>query len=189
MYAWTTKWASHPRAEKYLAGITAAEGVFFPIPPDPLLMAMIFSKPNKWLRYSLITIVASILGGIIGYLIGFAFFESIGDWIISSLHLEEGYISLSQSFQENATLAVFTAALTPIPYKLITLTSGALQVNFGVFLIASILGRGTRFIVVGFLAKLLGKKYKEQIEKYIDIISICLVLILILILWLRNITH
>lgn len=186
LYAWTTKWAKHPQAERYLAGITAIEGIFFPIPPDPLLMAMVFTKPNKWFRFALITLVASILGGLVGYLIGFALFESAGQWIIDSLHLQEGYASLSRSFQDNATLAVFTAALTPIPYKLITLTSGALHVNLGVFVLASVLGRGARFFAVAGLARLLGKRYKDQIEKYIDIISISLVVILVLLILLTR---
>lgn len=179
LYAWTTKWARHPRAEQALAGITAAEGVFFPIPPDPLLMAMVFTKPARWLRYSLITVTASVAGGIVGYAIGFALFESLGAWIISSLHLEAGYQTLSTNFQTNATLAVFTAALTPIPYKLITITAGATFVNFGVFVVASILGRGVRFFAVGFLARLLGARYKAQIEKYIDVISITLIVVLV----------
>lgn len=185
LYAWTTKWAQHKHAERYLAGITAAEGVFFPIPTDPLLMAMVFTKPNKWVRYGLITVFSSVIGGIIGYSIGFGLFESVGQWVLDAFHLQEEYVSLSQSFQENATLAVFTAALTPVPYKLITLTSGALLVNFGVFVVASILGRGARFMGVAFLARVLGKRYKEQIEKYIDIISLILVAIIIAIVVVR----
>lgn len=186
LYDWTTKWAKKKNAEYALAGLTAAEGVFFPIPTDPLMMAMTFAKPHKWLRYALITLVSSILGGIVGYLIGWGLFESIGQWILDTLHLHEGYVELGRKFQDNASVAVFAAAVTPIPYKLITLTAGAFHVNFLAFLIASIVGRGARFLLVGFLASHLGKRYKDQIEKYIDVIGISLVAILLIILFISS---
>lgn len=186
LYAWTTKWAQKKNAEYALAGLTAAEGIFFPIPTDPLMMAMTFTKPQKWFRYSLITLISSILGGIVGYLIGWGLFESIGQPIIDALHLHEEFIDFSQAFNRNGASAVFIAAVTPIPYKLITLSAGAVGVNFGVFVAASIIGRGARFMLLGFLASHLGAKYKDQIEKYIDIIGLAAAGILLVLLFISS---
>lgn len=182
MYAWVTHWAKTKHAETALWGVSFAESSFFPIPPDPLLMAMTFSKENKWLRFAFITTAASILGGIAGYLIGFGLFETIGEWIIDTYHLQDEYANLSQKYTDNAAIAVFSAALTPIPYKIITITAGAAKINLVTFVIASIAGRSMRFFAVAGLAKYLGKNHKENIEKYIDIISLSLIAILILLL-------
>ena len=185
LYRWTVKWAEKDNAEYMLAGLTALEGIIFPIPTDPLMMAMTFTRPKRWLRYSLITLAASIIGGSIGYLVGYGLFESIGGWILDTFHLQDGFAALSESFEQQGGLYVFIAAVTPIPYKLITLTSGAIGVNFLVFLVASIIGRGLRFILLGFLASHLGARYRDQIEKYIDVIGLAIVAALVIILLLR----
>ncbi len=159
IYKYSEKLAESKHAERSLYLVTAAEAIFFPIPPDPLLMTLIFHKTNKWLRYSLLTIAASLAGGVVGYFVGWALFESIGSWIINALHLSDTFDSLSESFRNNGALVVFSAALTPIPYKIVTLTAGASAVNFPVFIAASIVGRGLRFLAVGALAHYLGKKH------------------------------
>lgn len=186
LYKWTEKLAESKHAERSLYLLSTSEAVFFPIPPDPLLMALIFhkSKENQWIRYTLLTVLASVVGGIIGYMIGWTLFESVGDWLISNLHIKEGFDSLSKSFRENGSLFVFTAAITPIPYKIVTLTAGASGVNFGVFLIASIIGRGLRFIAVGALAHYLGKKHKDKIEQYINYVSLLIITLMILLVFL-----
>lgn len=180
LYSWTEKLADSKHGERSLYLLSACEAVFFPIPPDPLLMAMIFHKHDRWLRYTLLTVLFSVLGGVIGYFVGWALFESIGNWILDTLHIRNDFESLSKKFTENAGLAVFTAALTPIPYKIVTLTAGFSGVNFGAFLLASIIGRGARFLAVGALAHYLGKKHKDKIEQYINLISIALVVLLLL---------
>lgn len=181
-YNWFMAWAEKPTAEKALAGFTFIEAIFFPIPPDPLLMAMVFNKPKRWVRYATITLTATILGGIVGYLAGIGLFETLGEWIIETYHLQEEYAALGESFQNNDFIAVLTAAMTPIPYKIITLSAGAFEVNFISFLVASIIGRGARFFGVAYLAKWLGAKYKDRIEKYIDAISIALLILIILLI-------
>ncbi len=181
-YNWFTAWAQKPQAETALAGFTFIEALFFPIPPDPLMMAMVFNKPNRWIRYASIATAATILGGIIGYLVGLGLFETVGQWVVDTYHLQDHYDSLGESFQNNSFIAVLTAAMTPIPYKIITLSAGAFHVNFLSFIIASIIGRSIRFFGVAFLAKWLGSKYKDQIEKYIDLISITLIVLVIIFL-------
>jgi membrane protein YqaA with SNARE-associated domain len=179
-YNWFMAWAEKPTAEKALAGFTFIEAIFFPIPPDPLLMAMVFNKPKRWVRYATITLIATIIGGVVGYLAGIGLFETLGEWIVETYHLQEEYDALGRSFQDNDFIAVLTAAMTPIPYKIITLSAGAFDVNFISFLVASVIGRGARFFGVAYLAKWLGVKYKDRIEKYIDAISIGILILVVL---------
>ena len=179
LYNWVVKWASHKRAKTALAGLGFAESSFFPLPPDPLLMAMVFAKPKHWLKYASITLIASVVGGIFGYLIGFGLMESVGQWIINTLHINKEFADIGVAYKNNASLAVFAAAFTPIPYKIITISAGAFRINFVVFLIASVIGRGSRFFTVAGLSAFLGKKYKDQIERYIDVISLLLLVVIV----------
>lgn len=178
-YAWVVGWADKPSSEKALGGIAFAESSFFPIPPDPLLIALTIAKPNKYLRFAAITTFASICGGIFGYLIGVGLFESIGQWVINTYHLDSEFAYIETKYAASAFLAIFTAAFTPIPYKLITISAGVFGVNFMIFLVASILGRGLRFFAVATLMHHFGARYKDQIEKYIDILSVIFVVLLI----------
>ena len=183
-YNWFTAWAQKPQAEKALAGFTFIEALFFPIPPDPLLMAMVFNKPKRWIRYASIATVATILGGILGYLIGLGLFETVGQWVVDTYHLQDHYDSLGESFQSNGFIAVLTAAMTPIPYKIITLSAGAFHVNFFSFIVASIIGRSARFFGVAYLSKWLGVNHKDKIEKYIDLLSVTLLVLVVIFVFL-----
>lgn len=174
------KTAEKPNAEKALAGFSFVESSFFPIPPDPLLIAMVLSTPKKWLRLAHITVASSVLGGILGYFIGFALFESAGQWLIDTYHLQTQYNSLGNAFTDYSLVAVLTAAITPIPYKLVTITAGAFAINFPVFIIASIIGRGIRFYTEAFLVKHFGEKHKETIEKYINQFGIGFIVLIII---------
>lgn len=180
LYAWFTGWADKPQAETALTSFTLAEAVIFPIPPDPLLIALVFANEKRWWQLALKTTVASIVGGIIGYLVGVGLFETFGQWLLDTYHLHEQYQSLGATFAEGTFIAVLAAALTPIPYKLITLTAGAFEVNFLLFLFASIIGRSLRFFGVSYMARYLGRRHKEKIEQYIDIISVVIVSLLVI---------
>jgi membrane protein YqaA with SNARE-associated domain len=186
LYAWFTGWADKPQAETALVNFTVAEAIIFPIPPDPLLIALVFAKAERWWRLALKTTIASIFGGIVGYLVGVGLFETLGQWLLDTLGGHDEYIELGERFREGTFLAVLAAALTPIPYKLITLSAGAFGVNFGSFLLASILGRGLRFFGVSYLARYLGRKHKDKIEQYIDIISIIVVVLVVLLFLLAG---
>ena len=168
-YARTMKWA---RTEKALAMMSFAESSFFPIPPDPILLNMVLERPKKWLRFAGITSVSSVLGGIFGYVIGLALFASVGEWVLDTYELHERFDELGELFDRQGLLAVFAAALTPIPYKIFTISAGAFKVNFFIFLIASILGRTLRFMAVAYAGQHFGRKYEQEIGKYIDRISL-----------------
>lgn len=178
-YKWVVGWAEKPQADVALAGISFAESSFFPIPPDPLLIALVTAKPKKYLRFATIALVFSVLGGILGYIIGVALFDTVGQWVINTYHLQSEFDALGARYNNNAFITIFTAAFTPIPYKIITISAGVFEVNFLSFIAASILGRGGRFFTVATLMKLFGAKYKDTIEKYIDIFSLIFVALLI----------
>lgn len=178
-YKWVVGWAEKPEADAALASIAFAESSFFPIPPDPLLIALVTAKPRKYLRFATIALVASVLGGILGYYIGVALFDTVGQWVINTYHLQSQFDLLGARYNENAFITIFTAAFTPIPYKIITIAAGVFEVNFFSFVVASIIGRGGRFFTVATLMKIFGAKYKDTIEKYIDIFSLLFVALLI----------
>ena len=168
MYNWVVGWAEKPSAEKALGGLSFAESSFFPIPPDPLIIAMVTARPKKWFRIASIGVIGSVLGGIAGYVIGMFLFATLGQWIIDTYSLQAQYESAAQLFRDHAFLAVLIGGFTPIPYKLVAIAAGAAPVSLPIFIIASILSRGGRFYLVAFLMHHFGKRYKDKIEKYID---------------------
>jgi membrane protein YqaA with SNARE-associated domain len=180
LYSWMLKWSAKKQAERVLSGIAFSESSFFPIPPDPLLLAMTIANPKKWKRFALICTISSVFGALLGYIIGVALFESAGRFIIDTYHLQEAFVSLGTRYQENAFLTIFTAAFTPIPYKIITIAAGVFKVNIFSLIIASLIGRGARFSLVSFLGQKFGAKYQEKITKYIDIFSLVFVALIAL---------
>ncbi len=179
MYNWVVAWAEKPSAEKALAGLSFAESSFFPIPPDPLLIAMVVSQPKKWFRFATITTLSSVLGGVLGYVIGMVAIAAIMP-IIINVGYEEAYHSAVNWFDVYGPFAVIVAGFTPIPYKIFTIAGGAAQMFFPWFVVGSIIGRGGRFYLVAFLMFVFGRKYKDQIEKYIDILGFAFIALVIL---------
>lgn len=180
MYRWVVGWSEGKNAERALGGIAFAESSVFPIPPDPLLIAMTTVQPKKYLRFAAICTIASVLGGALGYFIGVGLFETVGRWVIDTYSLHSEFEIIGQRYSENAFLAIFTAAFTPIPYKLIAISAGVFHVNLLVFIIASIIGRGGRFFAVALAMHHFGKRYKDTIEKYIDLLSLAFTALVIL---------
>jgi membrane protein YqaA with SNARE-associated domain len=183
LYNWFLGWADKPNSERALVGFSVAEAIFFPIPPDPLLMALVFAKPKRWWQLALKTTIASLLGGIVGYFVGRLLFEGFGQWLLDTYHLQAQYESLGNSFRSGTFIAVLAAAMTPIPYKLVTLTAGAFYVNFFIFLLASAIGRSSRFFAVAYLSSRIGANHRDKIERYIDGISIALLLLVAMLFW------
>ncbi len=147
---WVAKNAEGPQATMLLSTVSLTEAIFFPIPPDVILIAIIsMRKVKKWFFYSSITLFFSILGGIIGYILGHSFFNLFGEAIISFYNLQEAFDKISIIFKEQTFFAILIAALTPIPFKIFTLAGGLFKVNFFIFLLAAIIGRAIRFYLVG----------------------------------------
>lgn len=181
LQAWVTRHAEGPQAAVVLSSISFAESLFFPIPPDVFLIAIIsVRKVQRWFFYATLTTVFSILGGIVGYIVGASFFDAFGQTIISFYGLEADFEKIRILFQDQTFFAMLVAALTPIPFKLFTLAGGLFKVNFFVFLIASIIGRATRFYAVAYLTKLYGPSIVKIFFKYFNTISLILVFLITL---------
>ena len=179
LYKWVVGWSEKKQAEQALAGISFAESSFFPIPPDPLLIAMVTAKPKKWFRFATVTTASSVLGGVFGYLIGLVAIAAVMP-IIINVGYEDAYNSAVEWFDKYGALAVIIAGFTPIPYKVFTIAGGAAGMFLPLFIIGSIIGRGGRFYLVAYLMHHFGKRYKDKIEKYIDVLGIAFVVLLIL---------
>ncbi len=180
LYHWTVAKAEHPKAVYWLAFFAFLESSIFPVPPDVLLVAMTFAKRERAFRYAAVTLLFSLLGGIAGYVIGFGLYESIGQAIIHTYGLEELVQTIGARYEANAFIAVFTAAFTPIPYKLITISAGLFKISFFPFFIASLIGRGIRFFAVAGVLYYVGPKAKPFIEKYFELVTLLFTALLIL---------
>jgi len=179
--SWAVRHAEGPHAKQWLAFFSFAESSFFPIPTDVILIAILLgNKAKEWLRFALITTGFSVIGGIFGYIIGAFLFEAVGDTIISFYNLENEFVALEQAFAEHAFWAIFTAAFTPIPYKIFTIAAGVFHINIALFLVGSIFGRGIRFIAVSFLMKKYGRKISDILYRYFNIVSILLTLLVLI---------
>lgn len=172
------------RAKIWLIACSFTEASFFVIPPDVFLLAILIKNGARWVYYSLITTMASVVGGLLGYLIGFFFFGLVGDFIINTYNLQSQMLVVSQMFSQNAFWTIFISAFTPIPFKVFTISAGFFKINIATFLIASLIGRGLRFFAVGYIVKIFGKKVAKNAFEYFNWILLGLVVIVALILFL-----
>lgn len=179
MYDWVLHWAETPYALPALFILAFAESSFFPIPPDVLLIALVLGARSRWFRYAAVCTVASVVGGILGYAIGYGLMESIGKRIIAFYQAEAYYERVMDWYRLYDYWIVFIAALTPIPYKVFTIASGAFHMNLLGFTLISIFGRGARFFAVAGLLYLFGPPMKRLIDKYFDLLCILFVILLI----------
>ncbi|WP_022952989.1 YqaA family protein [Leucothrix mucor] len=173
--------AKHRNAEYYLGGLSFAESSFFPIPPDVMLMPMSLARPDRWIRYALLTTIASVLGGVAGYLIGMWAFEWL-ESILTTGGYEDRFEQAKNLFSTWGVWAVLAAGFSPIPYKLFTITAGLLSMAFIPFLIASAIGRGARFFLVAGLVAKAGPTMEPTILKYIEWLGWLVVGLLIMII-------
>ena len=179
LYDWVLHWAETPYGTLALIILAFAESSFFPIPPDVLLIALAISIPKRSFHYALAASIASVTGGMLGYFIGSGLMDVIGWKIIHFYHAEELFKQLFETFNKYNFWAVLTAALTPIPYKVFTISAGAAKADFIIFMIASILGRSFRFFVLSALIFFFGEKIRNFIDKYFNLLSILFVILLV----------
>lgn len=179
MYGWTIHWAGTKQAPYALFGIAFAESSFFPVPPDVLLIPMVVARRNRWFRNALICTLGSVCGALLGYLIGWAFYESVGRKVVEAYDLHHAMQSIGQKYSQNAFLTVLTAAFTPIPYKVITIGAGLFKVSLPMLVLGSAVGRAGRFFLVAGLLRVFGERMSTFIEKYFDILSLAFAALLI----------
>lgn len=178
-YDLALKWAKHRFAQYYLALLSFAESMFFPIPPDVMLAPMSLSQPDKAWRFALITTMASVIGGIAGYALGyFAFDVWLKPLIESAGYAHKLEIAINW-FHQYGVWVIFLAGFSPIPYKIFTISAGFLNMAFFPFLIASAIGRGARFYLVAGLMRWGGAKMEAQLRQYIEILGWGVVLLAI----------
>jgi membrane protein YqaA with SNARE-associated domain len=161
----TISLARGPNAERALFVISFAESSFFPMPPDLLLGPMAAADPSKWVRYTLTCTIASVLGGLAGYAIGYFLFEAVGQAIIGFFGYGGREAELRAFYDQWGAWAIFIKGLTPIPYKLVTIVSGAMHFSLPVFIVASIITRGLRFAAVAWIFQRFGPQIAPVIEK------------------------
>ncbi|MEO1885581.1 MAG: YqaA family protein [Methylococcales bacterium] len=160
-------WAQHRHAVKYLFILSFAESSFFPLPPDVMLAPMSLSQPKRALFFALLTTVASVLGGVLGYMIGLYAIDWVMPWLQNSVY-GASFIRVQSWFEQWGVWAVFLAGFSPIPYKVFTIASGAFGLVFLPFVVASILGRGARFFLVAGLISWGGERLDRLIRQYMN---------------------
>lgn len=179
LYDWVLHWAATPYGTWALFLLALSESSFFPIPPDVLLIALAVAIPEKSFKYALICSVGSVLGGCLGYLIGWQFMTSIGERIISFYGLNQKVAYIAELYSAYDAWAIGIAGFTPIPYKVFTISAGAFKINFWVFLLASIVSRSARFFLVGGLIYIFGSQIKSFIDRYFDLLAIAFTVLLV----------
>lgn len=179
LYDWVLGWAETPYGVPALFILAFTESSFFPVPPDVLLIALALSIPAQSLYYALICSVGSVIGGAFGYLIGFEFMELIGNRIIAFYGFADRWEYVGDLYNQYAAWAVGIAGFTPIPYKLFTIAAGAFKIDFGVFMLASIISRSARFFLVGLLIYYCGPAIKGFIDRYFNALATAFVVLLV----------
>jgi membrane protein YqaA with SNARE-associated domain len=165
IYDWCIDAAHKPYALWILGAVAFAESSFFPVPPDVMLLPMSLARPERAWLYAGLCTLSSVLGGVLGYAIGAVLYDSVGHWLIELYHLDGKVEAFRASYAEWGALIIIGKGLTPIPYKLITITSGFAGYNIWLFVLCSIVGRGGRFFVVAVLLNRYGDTIRAEIEK------------------------
>ena len=181
LYDWVLSWGNSRHGGKALFILSAAEASFFPVPPDALLIALCMGAHKKWVRFATICSIGSVIGGVLGYLIGWGAFDLIGHHIVAFIAGLSGsdpdqMLAVAQYWFNDKVVygmkvgawAVGIAGFTPIPYKVFTIAAGFFKMNFGIFLLASAISRSLRFFVVGGLIGILFEKHGPRIQRFID---------------------
>ena len=179
LYDFTLSLAEHPKAIRALALVAFAESSVFPIPPDVLLIPLIIANPRKAWLFATVTLVASVLGGLAGYALGHFAFEQIGRPILEALGKAEAIEAYAHKFNNVGFWAVLAAGVTPFPFKVITIMSGATAMPLSVFIPTAILARGLRFFAVAALLRIFGPQIKDFIERRLALVFVAFLLILI----------
>jgi membrane protein YqaA with SNARE-associated domain len=180
LYDWTLSLASRPAAPWALGAVSFAESSFFPVPPDVMLVPMALARPDRVWSYALIMTLTSVAGGLVGYAIGALLYDSIGQWLFRIYGLTEGAEAFRTAYGEYGHWVILLKGLTPIPYKLVTITSGFAGYDLVWFTILSVITRGARFF---FLAAVLGRfggPIKDVIERHFTLVSTGAIVVIML---------
>ncbi len=175
LYDWTIRMADHPHALWVLAFVSFVESSVFPIPPDVLMIPMILARPSRAWLIAGVALLASVVGGLLGYAIGALAYEQIGQPILESLGKAGAMEAFNTRFNDFGFWAVLTAGVTPFPYKVITIMSGWTGMPLGIFILTSILARGLRFFIVAWLLWKFGTPIRDFIERRLGLMFVLFV--------------
>ena len=179
LYDWVLHWAETPYGTWALFVLAFCESSFFPVPPDVLLIALAVSIPKKSFKYATVCSIGSVIGGCLGYLIGWQFMASVGERIIDFYGLTPKIDYIEVLYNKYDAWAIGIAGFTPIPYKVFTISAGVFKINFAVFCIASTVSRSARFFLVGGLIYVFGPRIQSFIDKYFNILAIAFSILLV----------
>jgi membrane protein YqaA with SNARE-associated domain len=179
MYDWVLRWSETRWALPALFVLSFAEASFFPIPPDVLLIALVLGSRTKAFRIALVCLSGSLLGGLFGYMLGSMFWDVAGKPLVELYHGESLMEKIRLWADQYGFWGVFAAALTPIPYKVFTISAGVFKFNFPLFFAASVLGRGLRFFAVAALIKIYGEKITGFIDRWFNLLAIAFVVLIV----------
>ncbi len=167
LYDRVIEWSKHRHAPRYLAGVSFMESSFFPVPVVFMLLPMVVAKPEKAWQLAAITTVASVLGGLFGYLVGYFVLEMAYPWIVE-LGYQASYEKARGWFEDWGFMALFVAGVSPIPYKVFTIAAGSMSMGVLPFIFASLLGRASQFFIAAGLVKIMGPTFEPMARKYIE---------------------
>ena len=171
LYDWTMEQASRPNALRVLGVVSFTESSFFPIPPDAMIIPMVLARPDRAWSIALVATATSVLGGAFGYFIGLYLFDTIGQAVIAFYGYEDKFEAFRAAYNEWGLWIILIKGLTPIPYKLVTIASGAAHFDFTVFMLASLLTRGARFFLVAALLKYFGAPIRDFVERRLTLVT------------------
>jgi membrane protein YqaA with SNARE-associated domain len=180
LYDWVLHWAETPYSTWALFFLSLAEASFFPIPPDVLLIALAVAKPAKAFRYAWVCALGSLVGGCIGYAIGYGFMTGIGQRIVELYGFADKVDYIGDLYRRYNAWAVGIAGFTPIPYKVFTIAAGMFRIDFAVFVLASLVSRSARFFLVAGLIYKFGPGIQRVIDRYFDLMAVTFVVLLVL---------
>jgi membrane protein YqaA with SNARE-associated domain len=171
LYDWTLALAARPSAPYALGAVSFAESSFFPVPPDVMLVPMCLAKPERAWFYALICTITSVVGGLLGYAIGALLYDSIGAWLFRVYGLTQGAEAFRASYAQYGHWIILLKGLTPIPFKLVTITSGFAHYDLFWFVVLSILTRGARFFILALLLSRFGPFIRGMLDRHFNAIA------------------
>lgn len=179
LYDWVVAWADRPSGPAALGAVAVAESVFFPIPPDVLLVPLCLGRPRKALRFALLCTAGSVVGGVLGYWVGSALYDTVARPILEMYGYTEMYRAVGDAYQRNLVWTLGAAGFTPIPFKVFTIAAGGFKVSLPAFLAVSTVSRAGRFFLVAGLLRIFGEPIREFIDRWFNLLTLAFAVLLV----------
>ncbi len=179
IYDWMMAKAGHRHALVWLAAISFIESSFFPIPPDVMLIPMVLATPKRWIRIAVVCTISSVIGGFLGYAIGAFAMDTIGKTILDAFHLGDQFLAMKPWIDKYGVWVILVKGMTPIPYKLVTITAGAFHFDLLKFTLASIVARGMRFFMASALLWKFGEPIRDFVERRLRLVTTAFLALLV----------